>query len=60
MEAADSRCGALPYSASGRRSPVRRNGQASLFFVAVSRRGAPGGAVTGRATIDSSLRQTSH
>ncbi len=26
---------------------MRRNGQASLFMVAVSRRGAPGGAVVG-------------
>jgi hypothetical protein len=30
-------------------SPVRRNGQAGLFIVAVSRPGAPGGAVDSRA-----------
>jgi hypothetical protein len=47
LEAADSRLGAPSYSEFCGVAPVRRNGQASPFSVAVSRRGAPGGAVAG-------------
>ncbi len=36
-------------------TPVRRNGLAELFMVAVSRRGAPGGAVEGWSGLATSI-----
>ncbi len=60
IKAADSRLVAPSYSKLWGVTPVRRNGLVALFFVAVSRRGAPGGAVASRIPRDPSLRQNSH
>ena len=46
---------APPYSNFAPLSPVRRNGLADLFIVAVSRRGAPGGAVAGAGQVYPSI-----
>ena len=43
IKATDSRLGAPLNRGTWQPTPVRRNGQASPFFVADSRRGAPGG-----------------
>ena len=51
MEAQDSRLGAPPNRGIASAAPARRNGLAEPFIVAVSRRGAPGGAVA-RTTVD--------
>ena len=60
MEAADSRLGAPPNREVALAAPVRRNGQASPFSVAVSRLGAPGGAVVGGALGRSPSTETAH